>query len=228
MNNAELQAMQDKRSANIQKLQNYLNAGKDATERVVKKLITDIKKAEATLIENDVVLESTVDEDGKIIVLNVTSNNNLATDNTNAPTEIIESTLQENNTTNETTNKTDAPMETKKSNSKKPKRTMQNEKKKNYEKFGVSVREDIKEKVETLGKNSDGLKPNTVVVNLLSELFDGKNFSVDFEAKNDTKVTSYNIPSEMLNAINKINKKTKIPKSEIFNKLLEEALKNYY
>lgn len=155
---------------------------------------------------------------------------------TAAPTEnskniASDSTVQENidNTvTIADTEVEDAPVEVKKTNSKKPKKTMQNEKKKDYEKFGVSVREDIKEKVETLGKNSDGLKPNTVVVNLLSELFDGKNFSVDFEAKNDTKVTSYNIPSEMLNAINKINKKTKIPKSEIFNRLLEEALKNYY
>lgn len=122
----------------------------------------------------------------------------------------------------------DGPAEVKKANSKKPKKTMSNEKKKEYEKFGVSVREDLKEKVELLGKNSNDLKPNTVVVNLLSELFDGKNFTVDFEAKSDTKVTSYNIPTEMLTAIDKINKKTKLPKSEIFNRLLEEALKNYY
>lgn len=221
MNNAELQAMQDKRSANIQQLQNYLNAGKDATERVVKKLINDIKKAEATLTQNNVVLESTIDDAGNIITLNST-------------TEIVSPTVKKNNATIETTTKTksetkdDAPLEPKKTNSKKPKKTMVNEKKKEYEKFGVSVREDLKDKVELLGKNSNDLKPNTVVVNLLSELFDGKSFSVDFEAKNSTKVTSYNLPVEMLDAIEKINKKTKIPKSEIFNKLLEEALKNYY
>lgn len=122
----------------------------------------------------------------------------------------------------------DGPAEVKKTNSKKPKKTMSNEKKKEYEKFGVSIREDLKDKVEILGKNSEDLKPNTVVVNLLSELFDGKSFIVNFEAKNSTKVTSYNLPVEMLDAIEKINKKTKIPKSEIFNKLLEEALKNYY
>ena len=144
------------------------------------------------------------------------------------PTENIEKEVEVNvNIT------TDAPVETTKSTSKKstkttPKKTMTNEKKKEYEKFGVSVREDLKEKVELLGKNSNDLKPNTVVVNLLSELFDGKNFTVDFEAKSDTKVTSYNIPTEMLTAIDKINKKTKLPKSEIFNRLLEEALKNYY
>lgn len=219
MNNAELQAIQDKRSANIQKLQNYLNAGKDTTEGVVKKVIKDIKKAEATLIENNVVLDTTIDDTGNIITLNST-------------TEIVSSTVKENNETTETTtkNKTkdDAPIENKKTNSKKPKKTMTNEKKKEYEKFGVSVREDLKDKVELLGKNSNDLKPNTVVVNLLNELFDGKSFSVDFETKTSTKVTSYNLPVEMLDAIEKINKKTKIPKSEIFNRLLEEALKNYY
>lgn len=155
-----------------------------------------------------------------------------------APTEentntVNNSTIQKNitdNTTTEVTTKTkeDVPSEGKKTNSKKPKKTMVNEKKKEYAKFGVSVREDLKDKVELLGKNSNDLKPNTVVVNLLSELFDGKSFSVDFETKNSNKVTSYNLPTEMLDAIEKINKKTKIPKSEIFNKLLEEALKNYY
>lgn len=112
--------------------------------------------------------------------------------------------------------------------SNKPKKTMKNENKKSIEKFGVSIRGDIKKKIDELGKSSDNLKPNTVVVNLLEEVFDGKNFNVNFEKKIDSKITSYNLPTEMVDAINKINTKTNIPKTEIFNKLLEEALKNYY
>lgn len=110
----------------------------------------------------------------------------------------------------------------------KPRKVMSNEKKKAIEKFGVSIRSDIKKKIDELGKNSNNLKPNAVVVNLLDEIFDGKNFNINFEKKIDSKITSYNLPSEMIQAINKINAKTNIPKSEIFNKLLEEALKNYY
>lgn len=110
----------------------------------------------------------------------------------------------------------------------KPKKTMNNEGKKNMEKLGVSIRCDIKKRINELGKISNNIKPNTVVINLLNEIFDGKNFNVNFEKKIDSKITSYNLPSEMINAITKINIKTNIPKSEIFNKLLEEALKNYY
>lgn len=130
------------------------------------------------------------------------------------------------------TSKTDNFIETTSNNISKlnsrPKKVMSNKNKKTIEKFGVSIKSDIKKRIDSLGKSSNNLKTNTVVVNLLEEIFDGKNFNIKFEKKIDSKITSYNLPSEMVQAINKINAKTNIPKSEIFNKLLEESLKNYF
>lgn len=102
-----------------------------------------------------------------------------------------------------------------------------NEKAVKATKFGSSVQSNILAKVNVLAEQSEK-KPNTVVVELLESLFEDGKFNVKFEDKQDLKVTSYNLPTPMVDAINKINKETKVPKAEIFNKLLEVALKEYF
>lgn len=102
-----------------------------------------------------------------------------------------------------------------------------NTKKPEYIKIGINVKESSKNKIDTLADDND-IKPNDVVVDLLKRLFDGKSFTTTFEKKDKTKVTSYNIPGEMEKAITKLNKKTGLPKSEIFNKLIEESLKDFF
>lgn len=112
----------------------------------------------------------------------------------------------------------------------KPKKTMENKVVVKTDKFGVSIREDLVEKIKVLGEDSNNKKPNDVVTDLLKSLYDVDNdeFNVSFEKKSSLKVTSFNLPKEYINAIKKINKKTGIPKSEVFNKLIEEALKDYF
>ena len=94
-------------------------------------------------------------------------------------------------------------------------------------KIGVTIKETVKSKIDALADDNN-MKPNEVVNDLLERVFDGKNFSVQIEKKEKTKVTSFNIPKQMDKAMTRISKATDVPKSEIFNKLLEEALKEFF
>lgn len=100
-------------------------------------------------------------------------------------------------------------------------------KKPEYIKLGVNIKEGVKDKVDALAVDNQ-MKPNEVIVDLLNRVFDGKDFTVEIEKKDKTKVTSFNIPEPMDKALTKLNKKTGVPKSEIFNKLVEEALKEFF
>ena len=108
-----------------------------------------------------------------------------------------------------------------------PKKTIITAKKIPMVKFGVSIREDNKKKIDKLAKKSK-IKPNETVIAVLEEVFDGKSFNVTIEKKQNIKVTSYNIPENMYNAIDKISENTGVNKSEIFNRILEEGLKNFF
>ena len=92
-----------------------------------------------------------------------------------------------------------------------------------YKKLGVSIKEDRKRKVEKIAKKYKA-KPNTAVIKLLETIYDGKKFDVSFEKKQPLRVTSYNLPEDMVKAIEKISETTGVNKSEIFNTLLETAL----
>ena len=94
-------------------------------------------------------------------------------------------------------------------------------------KLGVTIKETVKSKVDALADDNN-MKSNEVVNDLLGRLFDGKKFNVNIEKKDKTKVTSFNIPKEMDKAITKMSKATDVPKSEIFNRLLEEALEEFF
>ena len=100
-------------------------------------------------------------------------------------------------------------------------------KKPGYTKLGVNIKEGVKDKVDALAADNE-MKPNEVIVDLLNRVFNGKDFTVEIEKKDKTKVTSFNIPEPMDKALTKLNKKTGVPKSEIFNKLVEEALKEFF
>lgn len=94
-------------------------------------------------------------------------------------------------------------------------------------KFGTSVQSGLIEKVTVLAEQS-AKKPNTVVTELLQSMFENGKFNVEFEKKQELKVTSYNLPTDMVKAIEKIHKTTGQPKAEIFNTLLATALKEYF
>lgn len=234
MNNADLQALKDKREANIQKLDNYLKAGKTAEEKIVSKLITQIRNAEETLISSGVELNETINDDGTFsTVLNNTApvqevavevnieevaKINEQEKNISEATEITEAEEREEVVKNKSSKKSTPTKKLRDENSlSKPEIT----------KIGVTVKETVKTKINALAEDNN-MKPNEVVNDLLERLFDGKNFNVKIEMKEKTKVTSFNIPKAMDKAMTKISKATDVPKSEIFNKILEEALKEFF
>ena len=236
MNNTDLQAIDNKRKADIQKLQGHLNAGKTPEEKVVKNTINKIRKAEEQLLKENYVLDCTVNEDGTITYLQEKFEDTDAsvTEETTSTEDTIEDTKDnegsnEDNDGNERDDEKDSPTKTKNSKKNKPIAKLRDgsETKKETVKLGVSIKESTKDRVDMLAEDNS-MKANEVVVELLNRVFDGKDFTVNFDKKEDTKITSFNIPPEINKAIEKVNKKTGIPKSEIFNKLLDEAMKEFY
>ncbi|MDZ5019664.1 hypothetical protein [Clostridium perfringens] len=229
MNNADLKALTDKRAANIQKLNNYLNAGKTAEEKIVEKLITQIKNAEDKLSSAGIKLTEKINNDGTFTM--ILDNE----DSTNIEDVTVISTEEQSENNIDVEESTDNPKSdevAKKKSSKKvtPTKKLRDNNtssKPEVVKIGVTVKENIKLKLDALAEDSN-IKPNEAVVDLLGKLFDGKNFNIEFEKKEKTKVTSYNIPAAMDKALIKLNKTTGIPKTELFNKLLEEALKEFF
>lgn len=224
MNEVDIKALADKREGNIQKLISYLNAGKTAEEKIVAKLIQQIKNAESNLIEAGFTVEERINDDGTFTKIETSSVNEAESKIEDsaviAPVEELKEEIKEE-PKEETTNKT---------RKNKPKKTLENKIEPTTSKFGASIREDLIEKVKILGEHSNNKRANDVVIDLLKGLFDNESnkFKIEFEKKSSLKVTSFNLPNEYINAIDKINRKTGIPKSEVFNKLIEEALKEYF
>lgn len=226
MNEVDIKALADKREGNIQKLVSYLNAGKTAEEKIVARLIEQIKNAEDILIEGGFDIKERINNDGTFTKIEIPALNEVEnkTEDTvaSAPVEEVKEETKEEV-------KEEVKEETKtRARKNKPKKTLENKVEVDTTKFGVSIKEDLVEQIKILGEHSNNKKSNDVVVDLLGDLFDGKNFNVNFERKSKLKVTSFNLPTQMVDAIEKINLKTDIPKSEIFNRLIEEALKDYF
>lgn len=188
-----------------------------------KEIVGSNANKEAVTIENNVENPASIEPENKIedTVAN-TPTEEAIEENTVANTteEVVEETKEEEKKAR--TRNTPEKL--------KPKKVQDNKVPAKTKKFGVSVREDLIEKVRCVGEHSNNKKPNDVVIDLLKELFDAENnkFKIEFEPKSSLKVTSFNLPVEHVNAIDKISKKTGIPKSEVFNKLIEEALKDYF
>lgn len=224
MNEVDIKALADKREGNIQKLISYLNAGKTVEEKIVARLIEQIKNAEDTLIEGGYDIKERINDDGTFTKIEIPALNEVEnkTEDTVASVpveEVKEETKEEV--------KEEATAKTRKN---KPKKLLENKVEPATSKFGASIREDLIEKVKALGEHSNNKKSNDVVIDLLRGLFDAESnkFKIEFEKKSSLKVTSFNLPNEYINAIDKINRKTGVPKSEVFNRLIEEALKDYF
>lgn len=218
----DLKAIQDKRTGDMQRLTNLLESGKTPDEAIVRKTIDKIIKAQDKLIANGIDIQDLINEQGEIIK-SETKKEKVVVSGANAETTVKTDTTVTKDKRKRISAKQKAELD-------KPtpkKEFAKNTKVVKSTKFGSSVQADILTKVNVLAEQSEK-KPNTVVVELLESLFEDNKFNVEFENKQDLKVTSYNLPTPMVDAINKINKETKVPKAEIFNKLLQEALKEYF
>lgn len=219
---ADLKAIQDKRTINMQKLENQLASGRTPDEAVVKQTIGKIIKAQEKLLANGIDVQDLIDEQGRIIK-SENKEENVVVNEVKA-----ESTTETDTTVTKDKRKRVSAKQKAELDKPVPKKEFsKNEKVVKATKFGSSVQTDILAKVNVLAEQSEK-KPNTVVVELLESLFDDGKFNVKFENKQELKVTSYNLPTNIVDAINKISKETKLAKAEIFNKLLSEALKEYF
>ncbi|MDK0934370.1 hypothetical protein P5F48_14490 [Clostridium perfringens] len=92
-------------------------------------------------------------------------------------------------------------------------------------KLGATVRLDLRSRLEKLGAKLNR-KPNNLVSLMLDDLYDTKTkkFKIKINKKEATKITSYHLKQEHINAIEKLSKETGYNKSEIFNILLEACL----
>lgn len=226
MNSADIKALMDKRVANIQRLNNYLKSGKTAEEKVVKSVITQIKDAEEKLVSAGVELAEKINNDGTFTVPSDSKNTTSTEATESVSTEEKADTVVEE----VSENKASTVKKTRTSKKVAPKKKLRDKdsiSKPENVKIGVTVKESIKSKIDILAEDNN-MKTNDVVNDLLGRLFDGDKFTVGFEKKEQTKITSFNIPSVMDDALVKLNKKTGIAKTELFNRLLEEALRDFF
>ena len=227
MNTAEIKAIQNKMESDKQRLQEYINGSKTAEEKVVLNTIKKIKKSEEKLIAAGIKLAEKINDDGTFTVILENK------DSTNIENVTVISTEKQSESVLEESNNEEESIEVKKNTSSKkaaPTKKLRDENtqsKPEITKIGVTIKENIKSKIDILA-DDNGMKSNEVVNDLLERLFDGKNFNIQIEKKEKTKVTSFNIPKQMDKAITRMSKATDIPKSEIFNKLLEASLKEFF
>lgn len=229
MNTAEIKAIRNKMESDKQRLEEYFKDSRTAEEKVVLNTIKKIRKTEEKLIAAGVELSERINDDGTFTVLSKSENT--------TSTETIEpiSTEEKNDNTIEvketaTENETSIVKKTKTSKKIVPTKKLRDdseESKPENTKIGVTVKQSVKFKIDALADDNN-MKVNDVVIDLLGKVFDGEKFNVEFEKKEQTKVTSFNIPQAMDKALIKLNKTTGIPKTELFNKLLEEALKEFF
>lgn len=235
MNTAEIKAIQNKMESDKQRLQEYLQGSRTAEEKLVSNIIKKIQKAEEKLIKAGIELAERINDDGTFTVIleNKDSTNIENEDSTNIENVTVISTEKQSESVLEESNNEEESIEVKKNTSSKkaaPTKKLRDENtqsKPEITKIGVTIKENIKSKIDILA-DDNGMKSNEVVNDLLERLFDGKNFNIQIEKKEKTKVTSFNIPKQMDKAITRMSKATDIPKSEIFNKLLEASLKEFF
>ena len=229
MNTAEIKAIQNKMESDKQRLQEYLQGSRTAEEKVVLNTIKKIKKSEEKLIAAGIKLAEKINDDGTF----TTISDNKDTIPVEATTTISEEEI-ENNTIEvvetATENTTSAIKKTKNSKKIVPTKKLREDdapSKPKVVKFGATVRESVRLKLYAVAEDNN-MKINETVVDLLGRVFDGENFLIDFDKKEQTKVTSFNLPEPMTKALKKMSKSTGMAKTELFNRLLEEALKEFF
>lgn len=223
MNNTELKAIADKREADIQRLQGYLNAGKTIEEKIVANLIKKIKKAEQQLLEFNYEVSEILNDDGTLVPV---STEDIPVEETNTAVEnqqVEESPIQETKSIEEKkTNKTAKAGARRSSFG-----TKKKEEEKETEILSVKFTEDVATAF-TNEKSITGKTASAVATELLTNIYNAETntFTIDIQAnhKMQTKDTTLNLPKELKEALI-INAKAKNMKTyEYFNKLMEAIL----
>ncbi|WP_321835572.1 hypothetical protein [Clostridium butyricum] len=207
--NIQVKELISKRNSDIDKLKSYLSAGKTPDEKVVNMTITKIRHSEENLLKLGYSNFFKVHDDG-------TFDTDDKTDTSSSPVSAQKSESGE------------YELSTNESDQKHPKKTLEKSIKIKTEKLAVSIKEGNKNNLTSLATKSCRT-PNNVVNLMLKDLYDEENnkFIISFPKKESLSNTSYLIEDKYYNAIEKVSKKTGLSKSDIFNVLLESALKEY-
>ena len=213
--NIQIQELISKRNSDIDKLNNYLNSGKTADEKVVCKTIEKIRHSEKMLLNLGYSDFYKVNDDGTFTTNKVEISEDAQSSDVNN-----ENTSGDVNSINEV-EQTDTEEHTNK-------KTLEKNIKPKTERLGVSIKESVKNNLAILASKSNR-NPNNVVNLMLQDMFDENTnkFTIEFEKKERVKATSYLVESKYAKEIEKISKRTGLSKSDIFNILLETALNQY-
>lgn len=207
--NIQVKELISKRNSDIDKLKSYLSAGKTPDEKVVNMTITKIRHSEENLLKLGYSNFFKVHDDGTFDT----------DDKTDTSSSTVSAQKSESGEYELSTNESDQ---------KHPKKTLEKSIKIKTEKLAVSIKEGNKNNLTSLATKSCRT-PNNVVNLMLKDLYDEENnkFIISFPKKESLSNTSYLIEDKYYNAIEKVSKKTGLSKSDIFNVLLESALKEY-
>ncbi|MBI6108747.1 hypothetical protein [Clostridium perfringens] len=231
MDNTDLKAKEDKRIADIQRLESYYNSGKTTEEKVVANLIKKIVKAQEILMESGFNVDIVVTPEGEITKVDTSAPGDtslVASDESAKPVEkLIEETSKEkiDATTNESI------VENKKT-KKVPK--ILGEETVQKDRFGVAVRIDVLKDMETIVKanKKHGVKLNTsmVVEQALAKKYNSStgSFDIQFEKKSPLKSTTFNIDKKYIKAIEKLADETGIAKGEILDALIRDTIEGMF
>ena len=198
MKDIEVTALLNKREGEVAKLKKAILEQRDLDEGVVVQPIKKIQRIEEQLKERNVNFQTINIED----IIHPKKESSF--DNNQS-----EKNMSEN------------------SNENKPKKTLGKDKV-SYGKIGVNIEIDLKKKIEKISQR-DNVTANDVVVASLKELFKETNqsFNMQLTKKSETKITSFNLPENMLKAIDKIAKKYGLKKNDVFIKLLQNGINSY-
>ncbi len=228
MDKGMIQDMLNKREAEIVKYKNYINEGKTLEDKIVSATIKKIKTAEKQLTEGNVEFiefdPTNLDKDLTIKAANTQEHiQDKSQDNVKdtAPVLVLENKI-ENIAEVEKSEPKETEATTKK---KKPVRKENISKKK----LGVFLTSSISTKLTKFASLSND-NENTAVNELLKEMYDSekKQFKIKIDNKDKkSKITSYDINVEVLEAIENLAIKTGYKKTEIFEMIIEKALDEY-
>lgn len=235
MDNTDLKAKEDKRIADIQRLESYYSSGKTTEEKVVANLIKKIVKAQETLIESGFKVDIIVTPEGEITKVDTPAPSDTALVASELVEEPIEELVEE--TTRESTEEMiDATVNESILEHKKTKKVPKilGEETVQKDRFGVAVRTDILKDMETIVKanKKHGVKLNTsmVVEQALAKKYNQStgSFDIQFEKKSPLKSTTFNIDKKYIKAIEKLADETGIAKGEILDALIRDTIEGMF
>jgi len=197
MNKEEIQERLNKRDAEINKYQSYIRGGKDADDGIVKKTLKKIEDLETTL------LDSNVDFD----VFNLNLEEQIIKNKEVASTKI----KSNNNLING------------------KKRKIIKKEKINKKTIGVYISTELSEKLSKMSKLAND-NENGVISTLLANMYDKEKkqliLKIDKKEKK-SRLTSFAIDSEIMQAIENFADKMGYKKTEIFEMLVKKSLEEY-